>query len=189
MTLWDQGNGQQAGGHRGTATVPRTSPQLEWGCTTAQMKPQTQAMPSYIWAALSHRTNIKACILEDYPGLLDMTDVKSKHCQFNAYFKRWLISWVIGKRQNYNNISKCTKLLKQKRLTTQYCEGSWRNGSFIHFMLLKTNCKQTLATLIAAECMHPYSPMMHFSILALRTPWKVWKDKKIWHWKMNSPGQ
>ena len=37
-------------------------------------------------------------------------------------------------------------------------------------MLLKTNCKQTLATLIAAECMHPYSPMMHFSILALRTP-------------------
>ena len=29
----------------------------------------------------------------------------------------------------------------------------------------------------------------HFSILALRTPWTVWKDKKIGHWKMNSPGQ
>ena len=28
----------------------------------------------------------------------------------------------------------------------------------------------------------------HFSILALRTPWTVWKDKKIWHWNMNSPG-
>ena len=27
-----------------------------------------------------------------------------------------------------------------------------------------------------------------FSILALRTPWTVWKGKKIWHWKMNSPG-
>ena len=27
----------------------------------------------------------------------------------------------------------------------------------------------------------------HFSILALRTPWAVWKGKKIWHWKMNSP--
>ena len=26
----------------------------------------------------------------------------------------------------------------------------------------------------------------HFSILALRTPWTVWKAKKIWHWKMNS---
>ena len=28
----------------------------------------------------------------------------------------------------------------------------------------------------------------HFSILALRTPWTEWKGKKIWHWKMNSPG-
>ena len=29
----------------------------------------------------------------------------------------------------------------------------------------------------------------HFSILALRTPWTVWKGKKIGHWKMNFPGQ
>ena len=29
----------------------------------------------------------------------------------------------------------------------------------------------------------------HFSVLALRTPWTVWKGKKIWHWKMNSPGR
>ena len=29
----------------------------------------------------------------------------------------------------------------------------------------------------------------HFNILALRTPWTVWKGKKIKHWKMNSPGQ
>ena len=29
----------------------------------------------------------------------------------------------------------------------------------------------------------------HFSTLALRTPWTVWKGKKIGHWKMNSPGQ
>ena len=28
----------------------------------------------------------------------------------------------------------------------------------------------------------------HFIILALRTPWTVWKDKKVWHWKMNGPG-
>ena len=28
-----------------------------------------------------------------------------------------------------------------------------------------------------------------FSILTLRTPWTVWKDKKIWHWKMNPPGR
>ena len=27
----------------------------------------------------------------------------------------------------------------------------------------------------------------HFSIIALRTPWRVWKGKKIGHWKMNSP--
>ena len=27
----------------------------------------------------------------------------------------------------------------------------------------------------------------HFSILALRTPWTVWKGKKIGHWKMNFP--
>ena len=29
----------------------------------------------------------------------------------------------------------------------------------------------------------------HLSILNLRTSWIVWKGKKIWHWKMNSPGQ
>ena len=29
----------------------------------------------------------------------------------------------------------------------------------------------------------------HFSILALRTPWTVWKGKKIWHWKRNSKAQ
>ena len=29
----------------------------------------------------------------------------------------------------------------------------------------------------------------HFSILALRTPWTVWRGKKRGHWKMNPPGQ
>ena len=29
----------------------------------------------------------------------------------------------------------------------------------------------------------------HFSILALRTPWTVWKGEKIGHWKMNSQGR
>ena len=29
----------------------------------------------------------------------------------------------------------------------------------------------------------------HFSILALRTPWTVWKGKKTGHWKMNSSGR
>ena len=29
----------------------------------------------------------------------------------------------------------------------------------------------------------------HFSIPALKTPWAVWKGKKIGYWKMNSPGQ
>ena len=28
----------------------------------------------------------------------------------------------------------------------------------------------------------------HVSILALRTPWTVWKGKKIWHWKTCPPG-
>ena len=28
----------------------------------------------------------------------------------------------------------------------------------------------------------------HFSILALRTPWIVWKGEKIWHWTISSPG-
>ena len=29
----------------------------------------------------------------------------------------------------------------------------------------------------------------HFSILALGTPWTVWKGKKREHWKINSPGR
>ena len=29
----------------------------------------------------------------------------------------------------------------------------------------------------------------HLNILALRTPWTVWKGKMIGHWKRNSPGQ
>ena len=27
-----------------------------------------------------------------------------------------------------------------------------------------------------------------FCIVPLKTPWEVWKGKKIWHWKTNSPG-
>ena len=35
----------------------------------------------------------------------------------------------------------------------------------------------------------PFTGMAnHFSIPALRTPWPVWKGKKIWHWKLNPPG-
>ena len=30
--------------------------------------------------------------------------------------------------------------------------------------------------------------VQHFSIFALRSPWTVWKVKKMVHWKMNSPG-
>ena len=30
---------------------------------------------------------------------------------------------------------------------------------------------------------------IHFGILALRTPWTVWKGKKIGHWKLNSLGR
>ena len=29
----------------------------------------------------------------------------------------------------------------------------------------------------------------HSDILALRTPWTVWKGEKKWHWKMSLPGQ
>ena len=29
----------------------------------------------------------------------------------------------------------------------------------------------------------------HFSVLGLRTPWTVWKDRKRGHWKINSPGR
>ena len=29
----------------------------------------------------------------------------------------------------------------------------------------------------------------HFSILAVRTPWALWKGKKMWHQKMCPPGQ
>ena len=29
----------------------------------------------------------------------------------------------------------------------------------------------------------------HLSILALRTPWTLWKGKKKWHWKMKPPVQ
>ena len=38
-------------------------------------------------------------------------------------------------------------------------------------------------------CFHFSQVTNHFSILALRTPWTVWKGKKIENWKMNSPGQ
>ena len=29
---------------------------------------------------------------------------------------------------------------------------------------------------------------IHSSIIAWRTSWTVWKGKKIWHWKMGTPG-
>ena len=34
-----------------------------------------------------------------------------------------------------------------------------------------------------------YSGLISLGILALRTPWTVQKGEKVWHWKINSPGQ
>ena len=68
---------------------------------------------------------------------------------------------------------------------------------FLYFFALITEegFLISLAVLHSDGCIFPFRLCLekgmanHFSILALRTPWTVWKGKKIGHWKMNSPGQ
>ena len=54
-------------------------------------------------------------------------------------------------------------------------------------------CRPTKDRQVMVESLKKCSPLEketanHFSILALRTPWTVWKDKKIWNCKINFPG-
>ena len=54
---------------------------------------------------------------------------------------------------------------------------------------LNLNGKDTFYIWSSKEC-GPLDKGManHFSILALKTPWTVWKGKMIGYWKRNSPG-
>ena len=55
-------------------------------------------------------------------------------------------------------------------------------------------CRATLDRWVMVESLTKHGSLEkgmanHFSILALRTPWTVRTGKKIWHWKINSPGR
>jgi len=65
------------------------------------------------------------------------------------------------------------------------CNSSGRKESDTTELLNRT--RLVIAFLSRSKCLlMSWLQSKHFSFLALRTPWTVWKGKKIWHWKMNS---
>ena len=95
-----------------------------------------------------------------------------------------LLSFSIREQTDWNhNHRKLTNLVTW---TT-----AWSNSMKLWAM----ECKATKDRCVMVESSDspPCGPLEkgmanHFSILALRTPWTVWKGKKTGHWKMNSPG-
>ena len=68
-------------------------------------------------------------------------------------------------------------------ITPSWLSGSWRS------FLYSSSVYSCHLFLISSASVRSLQMANHFSILALRTPWTVWKGKKIGHWKMNSPCQ
>ena len=69
----------------------------------------------------------------------------------------------------------------------------WTTALYNSMKLWAMPCGATQDGWVMVEVLTKRGPLEkgmsnHFSILALRTPWTVWKGKKIGHWKMNSPG-
>ena len=85
---------------------------------------------------------------------------------------RGKIEWKPQSQKLANRITWTTTLSNSMKLWAIPFRATQDNGSWWRVL---TKC-------------HPLEKGManHFSILALRSPWTVWKSKKVWHWKMNS---
>ena len=80
-------------------------------------------------------------------------------------------------------------------LVTIHCKktfGILKEGSIILRMFRKdlraSSCLSKLTVFYFSAYFMLKGMANHFSILALRTPWRVWKGKKMGHWMINSPG-
>ena len=113
-------------------------------------------------------------------------EVPSRHMEYRWYWAPWdLINCIIGghwKRAvahldfNYSNWSH----------GPQPCPTQW-NCDPCHVGSLQTD--GSWWRVLTKRGPLKKGNTNHFSILAFITSWKVWKGKKIWHWKMNAPGQ
>ena len=86
-------------------------------------------------------------------------------------------------RQNENHIHR-----KQTKMIT------WTTTLSNSMKLWAMPCRATQDVWVMVESSTRQGPLEkamanHFSILKLRTPWIIWKSKKIGNWKMNSTGQ
>ena len=94
---------------------------------------------------------------------------------------RWVItpSWLPGSWRSFVHSSVCFCHLFLISSASQPCLTQWNyeplkmDGSWWRVLTKRGPLEKEMAN--------------HFSILALRTPWTVWKGRKIGHWKMNSP--
>ena len=68
-----------------------------------------------------------------------------------------------------------TALCSSMKLWAMPCKATKMDGSWWRVLIKHGLLKKGMAK----DC----------NILALRTPWTVWKSKNIWHWKISSPGQ
>ena len=118
--------------------------------------------------------------------------------------KRLLISWlqspsaVILKPQKIKSAtvspSICHEIMWPDAMNLVFWMLSFKpTFSLSSFTFIKKLFSSSLSGWVIVRCLTECGPLYkgmanHFSILALRTPWTVWKGKKIGHWKMNSAG-
>ena len=82
------------------------------------------------------------------------------------------------------------KLERLQSLVPSYFFRFWYNSIKLGYLGWVLSVTRIDRIFILGEC-GPLDKGManHFSILALKTPWAVWKGKMIGYWKRNSPGQ
>ena len=103
-------------------------------------------------------------VSQSCPTLSDPMDCSQPGSSVRGIFQAIVLQWVAT-----------AALSNSMKLWAVLCRATKMDGSWWRVLTKCDSLEKGMAN--------------HFGILALRTPWTVWKGKKIGYWKMNSPGR
>ena len=142
----------------------------------------------------------EACIGAPSMGVLSGSGTRLSHSLKECFLasNNWLGGHLSGKKSGLPlGISSCSVSFQYSRHSALHQRGKQRILPLANLPWWELMCEvshfiepPTKGSRDLTQC-GPLEKGManHFSILALRTPWTVWKGKMIGYWKRNSPGQ
>ena len=105
---------------------------------------------------------------------------KNKLCLYECFWVCGIHSLASGSEHSFTF---------QWEITNQSDHISLSNSMKLWAMPRRTTQDRRLMVVSSDKTWSPGEGNGKLLLYALRTPWTVWKSKKIGHWNMNSPGQ